>query len=119
MKTAYKVCSFLILALGVLHISLTPLFFGNLNQGALWFVSGGLVIIFVSFFNFILMSAAGRERLVRILCYAVNILSLVFASLMLIVESRRASPGPSTWFVLGMLVFETIAGFRYGSASLK
>ncbi len=116
MKALYKVCTFLILALGALHICLTPLFFSSLTQGALWFVSGGLVIIFVSFFNFILMSDAGRERVVvRILCHAANLISLVFASSMLIIESRRASPGPSSWFVLALLVFETIAGFQYSS----
>ncbi len=115
MKTLYKVSTFLILALGALHICLTPLFFSSLTQGALWFVSGGLVIIFVSFFNFILMSDAGGKRVVRILCHAANLLSLLFASSMLIIEARRASPEPSSWFVLALLVFETIAGFRYSS----
>lgn len=115
MKILYKVCTFLILALGALHICLTPLFFSNLTKSALWFVSGGLVIIFVSFFNFILMSDAGSERVVRILCRAANLLSLVFALSMLIIESRRASPEPSSWFVLTLFFFETIAGFRYAS----
>jgi hypothetical protein len=113
MKILYKVSTFLILALGVLHLSMTPVFFKSLTTGALWFASGGLVIVFVSFFNFILMGDAGRQRLVRMLCYAANLISLVFACAMLTIEWRRARPGPSSWFVLALLVFETIAAFRY------
>ena len=113
MKTLYKVSTFLILALGILHICLTPAFFHSLTSGALWFVSGGVTIVFVSFFNFILMGDAGRQRVVRILCNVANLTSLVFAGLMLIMESRRARPGPSSWLVLGLLIFETSAAFRY------
>jgi hypothetical protein len=73
------------------------------------------MIVFVSFFNFILMREVGKERVVRILCYTANIISLVFACWMLALEWRRARPGPSTWFVLCLLVFETIAAFRYST----
>ena len=115
MKTLYKVGTFLILALGVLHISLTPVFFRSPTPGALWFVSGGMVIIFLSFFNFILMSDAGKQRIVRMLTYTANALGLVFGCVMLLIESRRSRPGPSSWVVLGLLVFETVAAFRYSS----
>jgi len=115
MKTLYKISTFLILALGVLHISLTPLFFRSLTPGALWFVSGGVVIIFLSFFNFILMSDAGKQRVVRILTYTANLIGLVFACVMLIIESRHARPGLSSWFVLAIMVFEAVAAFRYSS----
>lgn len=113
MKTLYKVTTILILALGILHISLTPMFFPSLTMGALWFAGGGMMIIFVSFFNFILMSAASKQRVVRILTYTANLSGLVFAGAMLLVESRRTTPGPSTWVVLALLVFETVAAFRY------
>lgn len=115
MKTLYKVSTFLILALGVLHITLTPLLFHSLTPGALWFVSGGLVIIFLSFFNFILMSDGGKHRIVRVLTHTANLTGLLFACAMLIIESRRARPGPSSWVVLALLVFETVAAFRYSS----
>ena len=115
MKSLYKISTFLILALGVLHISLTPVFFRSLTPGALWFVSGGMVIIFLSFFNFILMSDAGKQRVVRILTHTANLFGLAFACAMLIIESRRARPAPSTWVVLALLVFEIVAAFRYPS----
>ncbi len=115
MKILYKISTFLILALGVLHISLTPVFFPSLTAGALWFVCGGMVIIFLSFFNFILMSDPGQQRVVRILTHTANLMGLGFACAMLIIESRRARPGPSSWVVLTLLAFETVAAFRYSS----
>lgn len=115
MKTLYKVSTFLIVALGVLHISLTPVFFPVLRPGALWFVSAGLMIIFLSFFNFILMTDAGQQRVVRLFTHAANLIGLAFACAMIIIESRRARPGLSTWVVLALLVFETVAAFRYSS----
>ena len=115
MKTLYKISTFVILALGVLHVSLTPVLFRSLTPNALWFVSGGMVIIFLSFFNFILMGDAGQQRTVRMLTHTANLIGLVFAGAMLIIESRRARPGPSSWVVLALLVFETIAAFRYSS----
>ena len=115
MKTLYKISTFLILALGILHISLTPVLFRSLTQNTLWFISGGLMIVFVSFFNFILMTDSGRYRVARNLCYIANLAGLGFGVFMVIVESRRAQPAPSSWFVIALLVFETIAAFRYSS----
>lgn len=115
MKTLYKISTFLILALGVLHISLTPVLFRSFTPGTLWFVSGGLMIIFLSFFNFILMSDAGKQRLVRILSYTANLTGLALAGSMFILESLRTRPGPSSWLVLALLIFETVAAFRYAS----
>jgi len=57
MKTLYKIGTFLILTLGIVHINATPFLFRCLTESALWFVSGGLVMVFISFFNFILMTA--------------------------------------------------------------
>ncbi|MDQ3820110.1 MAG: hypothetical protein M3362_20865 [Acidobacteriota bacterium] len=113
MKILYKVSTFLILALGIIHVCLTPQFFSSLTQNALWFVSGGLMIVLVSLFNFILMKDAGRVRTIRILCHAANIISLLFASAMFILGSLRARPPASSWLVLLLFVFETVAAFLY------
>lgn len=113
MKTLYKVSTFLILALGLLHICMTPRFFGSFTQSALWFVSGGLVLVFVSFFNFILMKDAGRERLVRMLCHTANVMNLMVASAMFILDSLRVRPPPLSWLVLFLFLFETVVAFRH------
>lgn len=113
MKILYKISTFLILALGILHISLTPVLFRSFTSGALWFVSGGVVIVFLSFFNFILMSEAGKQRLVRVLTHIANLIGLAFGCAMFIMETLRARPGPSSWAVLVLLVFETVAAYLH------
>lgn len=115
MKTLYKVSTFLILALGVIHICLTPVIFRGLTPGTLWFISGGLMIVFLSFFNFILMSDAGKQRVVRLLAWTANLTGLLLAGSMFVLETLRTRPAPSSWFVLALLIFETIAAFRYAS----
>src|SRR6266850_289588 len=117
MKTLYKISTLLILALGLLHISMTFVMFPGLTPGALWFVSGGIVIIFLSFFNFILMGDAGNQRVVRMLTHTANLVGLLFAATMLIIESRGGRPGALSWFVLALFVFETVAAVRYPSRS--
>jgi len=77
-----------------------------------------MVIVFLSFFNFILMSEAGKHRIVRLLTQLANLIGLVFAGAMLIIESRRARPGPLSWVVLALLVFETIAAWYSSRANV-
>jgi hypothetical protein len=86
MKTLHKVSTFLILALG---------------------------IIFLSFFNLILMGDAGNQRVVRMLTHTANLVGLLFAATMLNIESLSARPGALSWFVLALFVFETVAAVRY------
>ena len=101
------------MALGILHLCMTPVLFKGFTSAALWFAGGGVMIVFISFFNFLLLSYGGRERLVRIFCNIANLVGLVFAGAMLVLEARRARPGLTAWLVMAILVFETIAAFRY------
>jgi len=111
MKILYKISTFLILALGLLHISMTPVLFHSFSSAALWFVSGGVVIVFLSFFNFLLMSEAGKQRLVIIFTHIANLIGLAFGSGMFAMEALRGRPGPSSWAVLALLIFETVAAY--------
>ena len=77
------------------------------------------MIVFISFFNFILMSEAGKQRIVRMFTHTANVLGLIFGCVMLIIESRRARPGPTSWIVLAVLVFETVAAFIVANRSNK
>ena len=113
MRILYKVSTFLILALGLVHLCMTPVLFPGFTSAALWFAGGGVMIVFISFFNFLLLSDAGHQRLIRLFCNTANLVGLVFAGAMLVLEARRARPGLSAWLVMAILVFETIAAFRY------
>lgn len=111
LKTLYKISTFLILGLGVLHISLTPVLLSGFTQNALWFASGGVMIVFASFFNLILMKTGGQEFVVRILCHSANVVCLIFAALMFVLDSIRATPEVQSWFVLFLFFFESVAAF--------
>lgn len=92
MKTLYKTSTFLILALGIVHISATPLFFRGLTESAMWFISGGLMMVFLIFFNFILMKTTSEDRRIRFLCHSANVAGLVFAFATFTINSLRAVP---------------------------
>ena len=113
MNIAYKVSTFLILTLGIIHVCMTPIFFKRFAQDALWFAGGGLMIIFISFFNFILMNGGGRERFVRIICHSANVVGLAFAFAMFTLAWLKAVPLPQSFFVLFLFVFETTVAFKY------
>ena len=111
-KTLYAINTFLILALGIIHVSLTPLFFERFTQNTLWFISGGLTAIFLSFLNFVMMKDAGRERTVRILCHTANIICLIFATAMISVDSLRGALAPQSFIAFFLFAFEPIAAFK-------
>ncbi len=115
MKLSYKISTFLILALGILHVSMTPVLFKRFAQDAMWFASGGLMMVLISFMNFVLMKDVGRERVVQLLCHCANFIGLMFASTMFVLGWSRAVPPLQSFFVLFLFVFETVAAFRLGS----
>ena len=115
MKLSYKITTFLILALGVLHVLMTPVFFKRFTQDAMWFASGGLMIVLISFMNFVLMKDVGNERIVQFLCHSANVIGLMFASTMFVLDWSRAVPPLQSFFVLFLFVFETVAAFMVGS----
>ena len=51
MKTVYKISSWVILVLGVGHISATPAFSPGFTADALWFAGTGLALVFLGFIS--------------------------------------------------------------------
>ena len=85
LKTIHTVCTYLIIALGVLHLLFAFHDYDEFTLGALWFASAGFAIIFAGFLNLILLRHAGRDGLIRALCIIANLIcaSLFGAALML------------------------------------
>ena len=102
----HKISSWLLVALGVVHTSLTPMFYGRLSPGAMWFAGSGLAMIFVGFLNVILGREAGRDRLVRVLCYVANLVTTVFGFLIVMVDSE-----PQVIFGLVLISLMTVTAF--------
>jgi hypothetical protein len=86
LKTVHKIGSWLLVALGVVHTSLTPMFYGRLSVGAMWFAGSGLAMIFVGFLNIALSRGAGSDGLVRILCHTANLMTSVFGVMIVVVN---------------------------------
>jgi len=107
LKIAHKISSWLLIALGVVHTSLTPMFYGRLSPGAMWFAGSGLAMVFVGFLNIAFARDAGRnDRLVRALCYIANLSTLVFVALIVVVDSE-----PQVIFGLLLIAVMTVTAF--------
>jgi len=73
LKTIHTLCSYLIIALGVLHLLHTFHDYDEFTLDALWFASAGFAIIFAGFLNLISARTAGRDALARALCFVSNL----------------------------------------------
>jgi hypothetical protein len=103
LKAVHKISSWLLVALGVVHTSLTPMFYGRLSVGAMWFGGSGLAMIFVGFLNIALSRGDGRDGLVRILCYTANLMTSVFGVMIVVVNYE-----PQVIFGLVLIFLMTI-----------
>lgn len=112
MRTLHKICTYLLIALGVVHAALTPVFYGRLSPGAMWFAGSGLAMIFVGFLNVAFGRVVGRDTVVRALCYASNLLTLVFGVLIVVVDSE-----PQVLFGLGLIGVMTVTAFMLKEAA--
>lgn len=106
LKTLHKISSALLAALGVVHTALAPLFYGRFSHNALWFAGSGLAMIFVGLLNLTLGRDVGRDRLVRIYCYAANLLTLIFGLLIVTLDRE-----PQVIFGLALIVLMTVTAF--------
>ena len=82
----HAVASCLLIAPAAVHTALTPVFYGRLSHGALWFAGAGLAMVFVGFLNVILGRGAGRDAPARALCRVANALTAVFGAMILAVD---------------------------------
>ena len=67
MKTAYKICSWLIVALGCAHLAFTFHDYDEFSLRAMWFAGSGLALVFAGFLNVAHLRAGGRDPVVRAL----------------------------------------------------
>lgn len=50
-QTIHKICTILVLAIGVVHTAATVVFYNSLSEGAIWFAGAGLAGVFVALLN--------------------------------------------------------------------
>ncbi|HEY7289479.1 MAG TPA: hypothetical protein VH583_06540 [Vicinamibacterales bacterium] len=76
MKTVYRLVAVLIVLLGVIHVSLAPVFRGRLDLAGMWFLSGGLMLIFLGLLN--LARSGSPVALARWAAFVADVLGLAF-----------------------------------------
>ncbi len=81
LKKLHTISSYLMIVLGLAHLSFTRLASGRLTLGALWFASAGLAIIFAAFLNLVLIGEAGTTSSppprARVLCIVANVTTML------------------------------------------
>lgn len=99
MKIVHKVSAWTLIGLGILHASLTPLFYSGFNIDALWFAGTGLGILFLGLFNL----ATLRAHLSRNLCLIANVIGSAYGILIVIIL-----PEPQAFLALLAFLGSTI-----------
>jgi hypothetical protein len=95
LKTVHAVCTYLIVALGILHLLFTFHDYDAFTLRALWFASAGFAIMFAGFLNLILLRATARDaRLVRALCFIANLICAgLFGAALLLMRQPQVFVG--------------------------
>lgn len=111
-ETIHNICSWLLIALGVVHTALTPAFYGRLSLGAMWFAGAGLAMVFVGFLNVILGRDARRDALTRVLVYVSNLLTAVFGAMVVVLDRE-----PQVLFGMLLIATLTVTAFLLNRAA--
>ena len=106
LRMIHLVSSCALVALGIVHTSLTPVIIGRFSMGAMYFASAGLALILLGFLNLALRNDKGGNRVLRILCYIANCLMTIFAVFAVLVI-----PEPQAYFGLFALTVQTLSAF--------
>jgi len=103
LKTAHKILTGIIIALGVLHVLVTFHDYDSFTVRALWFASAGVAIILAGFLNIILLRDVGKDRVVWMLCLITN---LIFA--VMFVVALLVLPQPQVFVGAGLFIAATL-----------
>lgn len=90
MKTVDRVVAVLILLLGTIHAGLAPVFRGRLDVAGMWFLSGGLMLIFLGLLNLVRVGSPGAAA--RRAALIADILGLAFVLGLVPLVSLRLNP---------------------------
>jgi len=103
LKTAHKILTGVIIALGILHVLVTFHDYDSFSIRALWFASAGVAIILAGFLNIIRLREAGKDTVVWTLCLITNLVFAVMFVLALVVL-----PQPQVFVGAGLFVAATL-----------
>lgn len=90
MKTVDRLVAVLILLLGTVHAGLALVFRGRSDLASMWFLSGGLMLIFLGLLNLVRTGSPGATA--RWVALGANILALAFVVGLVPLVSLRQNP---------------------------
>ena len=88
------------IALGLLHVSVTFVDYDTFSLRALWFAGAGVAIILAGFLNVVLLRDAGKDRVVRLLSVLANIIfAAMFAAALTLMQQPQVFVGLALFII--------------------
>jgi peptidoglycan/LPS O-acetylase OafA/YrhL len=106
MIKSYRICSWLIVALGCAHLLFTLHDYDQFTMRAFWFFGSGLAIVFAGFLNVALIRDGGRDQVIKLLCLITNV-----ACALLFVAALMLMRQPQVFIGVALFAFVTVAAF--------
>lgn len=113
LRRIYQVSTYLVIALGVVHLCFTPFAYSTFTHNTLWFFGAGVGIVYAGFLNLAHL-AHPAARVLRVLCLIANI----FTALMFLV-ALWIVPEPQVFVGLVLFTVCTAAVLMYRAAESK
>ncbi len=112
LKPLYKISTYLVIALGIIHVLFTIQAYGRWTLNAMWFLGAGLAIVFAGFLNLILIRDKGHDHVVRLLCLIADATCFLLfgAALFLLTE-------PQVYVGLALFAFECVGALMFGKTT--
>ncbi len=104
LKLLSKIAAYLIIAIGVIHLSFTPFAYNRFTDNTVWFIGAGLASIFAGFLNIVWVRNIGKDRAIYVLCLLANVFLMSF-----FVLAAFLIPSPPPFIGLSLSLFESIA----------
>ena len=105
MRRVYLILALLVVLLGLFHTASTPRFFDELSSRAIWFASGGLLLILAGILNLLNRSYGANAHGVRWATIATNMIMTVFAAL---AGTAGAASGAQLAAIVGLMAATTL-----------
>lgn len=108
LRTAHKILTWLMIALGSLHVLFTFHDYDEFSLRALWFASAGVAIILAGFLNIVLLRDAGKDKVVRLLSILTNIIfALMFSAALYLMRQPQVFFGVALFAVAAVVTLLT------------
>lgn len=119
MRTLDIIIAWLLIAFGVVHITLTRTVHPTLDLNAIWFVCGGLLLIAIGALNLLRVAYSAIANGVRIVSVIANIVLLLLMLFMASLLPMRSNPQLLAVLIVAVLLLVFSVGRRDGRVQAR